>query len=246
MTAPAKKQIKIEVLAPKVRTYQIYNDRSFVLTSASGRLPTHKLSISLIVLAAVVGLGAGSYSVWLSKSGQAQPPPQVLAAATAEPWVRPLDFKTEDLNVVAGFLPELIKENHRIPTAEEVEYLRQKELLTEYFNKWKSPFANDEATVEAFLNSRNMQLMIAIAFVESSMGKKCYYNNCSGIGGYPPNLRKYDSHADWIADFDNLLERRYKGLAVEDFLGYYVQPGSPNWLAGVKQILAELKTAGIE
>jgi hypothetical protein len=86
-----------------------------------------------------------------------------------------------------------------------------------------------------------MKLMLAISFVESTFGRSCYYYNCSGIGGTPPNLRKYNSYAEWIADFDQLLEQRYKGVPPEKFIGLYVQPGSPNWIYGVNQVLKEFK-----
>lgn len=176
----------------------------------------------------------------------------VAGAATTEPsepveqWVKPLDYSNDDLEVVANLLPLLIEEARHQPTAEEIANQQRRDNLRAYFQKWNSPFADSDETLDAFLHSSNMKMMIAISFVESTMGKKCYHHNCSGIGGYPPNLRKYDSHAAWVRDFDSLLERRYKGWPVEKFLGVYVQPGSPNWLNGVKQILAELDAADIE
>lgn len=170
----------------------------------------------------------------------------VASAVTTEQWSKPLDYSQEELEVVADMLPILIEEARHEPTAEELENQKRRDQLRAYFESRKSPFGDDDATLEAFLNSNNMKLMIAISFVESTMGKKCYYKNCSGIGGYPPNLRKYESYADWVKDFDALLERRYKGMDPEDMMGIYVQPGSPNWINGVRQILAELKTAGIE
>jgi hypothetical protein len=205
--------------------------------------------LPVVVFAAIAGIAVGSYGTWVSKYGRADSldyQGSVLSAATNEPWVMPMEYDPSELNVVADFLPELIEENHREPTAEELEHESQKEKLKAYFAKWKSPFAKDDAALESFLKSKNMRLMIAISFVESSMGKKCYYNNCSGIGGTPPKLRKYDNFSGWIADFDSLLERRYKGLPVEKFMGLYVQPGSPNWINGVKQILGELKELEID
>ena len=178
----------------------------------------------------------------LSQADQlAQSKGEVASAVTTEPWSKPMDFSTEDLEVVANMLPILIEEARHEPTAEELANQKRRDDLRTYFESRNSPFADDDATLDAFLNSNNMKLMIAISFVESSMGKKCYYKNCSGIGGTPPNLRKYESYADWVRDFDSLLEKRYKGLPIEDFLGLYVQPGSPNWINGVKQILAELE-----
>lgn len=170
----------------------------------------------------------------------------VAGAVTAEQWRKPLEFSLDDLEIVTDFLPTLIEENRHEPTLEEINNQDRRYKLREYFKNRKSPFADSNETIDAFLSSKNMRLMIAISFVESTMGKRCYYNNCSGIGGYPPNLRKYDSYADWIRDFDSLLERRYKGMKPEQMMGVYVQPGSPNWINGVRQILAELDKQGIE
>lgn len=170
---------------------------------------------------------------------------QIASTLPTEAWSMPIDFSAEDLNVVSDMLPILIEEARHEPTAEELANQKRKDALRAYFESRKSPFADDE-TLDAFLSSSNMKLMIAISFVESTMGKRCYYNNCSGIGGYPPNLRKYDSYAGWVKDFDSLLERRYKGMDPEDMMGIYVQPGSPNWINGVRQILGELEKKGIE
>lgn len=139
----------------------------------------------------------------------------------------------------------LVKENHEERDFAAEELVARKNKLREYLKSKKSPFAEDEAALDAFVNSKNMKLMVAISFVESTFGKHCYYYNCSGIGGTPPTLRKYDSYASWISDFDSLLERRYKDLPPEKFIGLYVQPGSPNWLYGVKQVLREFEEQGI-
>lgn len=169
----------------------------------------------------------------------------IAGASTTESWSMPLDFSVEDLDIVTDMMPVLINEVRHEPTAAELANEKRKSDLRAYFESRNSPFT-DDATLDAFLSANNMKLMIAISFVESTMGKRCYYNNCSGIGGYPPNLRKYDSYADWVRDFDSLLERRYKGMEPEDMMGVYVQPGSPNWINGVRQILAELEKQGIE
>jgi hypothetical protein len=64
--------------------------------------------------------------------------------------------------------------------------------------------------------------------------------------GAPPTLRKYDNYAEWIYDFDDLLERRYKDVPPEKFIGLYVQPGSPNWIYGVNQVIEEFEQQQIE
>ena len=233
-------------LGPKVSIHYINQAKPQSFAKGSFfRLP-HLLTL----IAIIGGLVFGSYVSWSSKLSQADilstQSGEVLSASTSEPWIKPLKFDQSELKIVADMLPQLIEANRHQPTSEEIIREQQKNQLRAYFEKWKSPFAKDDKTIEAFLDSNNMNLMIAISFVESSMGKKCYYNNCSGIGGYPPNLRKYDSHADWVRDFDELLEKRYKGLPIEKFMGLYVQPGSPNWINGVKQILGELSEEGIK
>lgn len=207
--------------------------------------------LGVFVAGSLTGAGLVAKEQLTNAEVESEQNSQVQGAVTIKPaqngqWSMPLEFSTEDLNIVADMLPELIEEARHEPTAEELANIKRKEDLKQYFLSRKSPFAKDDSTLDAFLNSKNMKLMIAISFVESTMGKKCYYNNCSGIGGTPPNLRKYNSYADWVRDFDALLERRYKGLPIEKFMGLYVQPGSPNWINGVKQILAELDKKGIE
>jgi hypothetical protein len=155
-------------------------------------------------------------------------------------------YTQQVIDVASPVFGGLVKENR-----EEIEppidlLAIRKEKLKEYLTSKKSPFAEDDEAIAAFAASKNMKLMVAISFVESTFGKHCYYYNCSGIGGTPPNLRKYDSYAEWIADFDKLLEDRYKDVPVEKFIGLYVQPGSPNWLFGVNQVITEFEEHGIE
>jgi hypothetical protein len=202
-------------------------------------------SVAFISILMVVSFAIGMYTVWNSGIGQAEKQDlqgQVLGVSTSIP----LTYNSSELNVVAD-LPLLIEENRHEPTADELaqkHYEERKAKLKSYLQQKKSPFAKNDSTLDAFLQSDNMKLMLAISFVESGMGQHCYKSNCSGIGG--SDIKEYSSHAAWIKDFDSLLERKYKGLPVEKFLGKYVQPGSANWLAGVKQVLGELKAQGIE
>ncbi|MGE5298103.1 MAG: hypothetical protein ACM3KM_02995 [Acidobacteriaceae bacterium] len=121
----------------------------------------------------------------------------------------------------------------------------RKEQVRQYLLTKKSPLADDEEALSALAASKNMKLILAISFVESNFGKHCYYYNCSGIGGSVPNLRRYNSYAEWIQDFDKLLEERYNNMPIERFVGLYVQPDSPNWLYGVRQVLKEFDEFGI-
>jgi hypothetical protein len=92
-----------------------------------------------------------------------------------------------------------------------------------------------------------MRMILAISFVESNFGKHCADNNCSGIGVDPSSgsWRRYKSTANWVLDFDRLLNRRYKDWAPEEMRGVYVNPGSNAWVVGVYQVLDELTAAGI-
>lgn len=236
-------KMKTIVAPPRIGIYHIYPLRK------SARRPLQWFASLPVIIALLIGFSGGAIVVWQTSFGQANKEAEntpLVQAAIEQPWVKPLDYDQSDLNVVANLLPELVKENRHEPTAEEIKNAQRKEKLREYLASYKSPFAKNDKTLQAFLDSKNMKLMLAISFVESSFGKKCYYNNCSGIGGYPPDLKKYPDNAAWIKDFDSLLERRYKGVPIDDFMGLYVQPGSPNWINGVKQVLAELKQQGIE
>ncbi len=154
-------------------------------------------------------------------------------------------FTQQVIDVASPVFAAFVKENRDQEDLAATELAARKQKLQAYLASKKSPFAEDPAAIEAFATSKNMKMMVAISFVESTFGKNCYYYNCSGIGGTPPKLRKYDSYAEWIRDFDDLLERRYKDLPPEEFVGLYVQPGSPNWIYGVKQVLREFEEQGI-
>ena len=197
----------------------------------------------------IIGLSAGAWLSWTSRFGQAdreQSAGLVAGESTVlSPIAIPLQYDQSELNIVAAnLLPVLIEEKRHEPTPEELAAAKRKETLKNYLAYRKSPLAQEDEALEALLHSRNMKMILAISFVESNMCRKQLYHNCSGIGG--SKMRHYTNFAGWVEDFDNLLERRYKGLAVEDFIGYYVQPGSQNWVDGVYQILRELNRRQVE
>ncbi len=81
------------------------------------------------------------------------------------------------------------------------------------------------------------QRALAISYVESHMGKYCFNNNCSGMGGAPgtPTWRKYQTKLDWFIDLTELLEKpiyKEKYTTFKKMNGVYVQPGSANWING--------------
>ncbi len=155
-------------------------------------------------------------------------------------------FSQQVIDVASPVFAAFVKQNREVKDIEAERLAIRKERLKAYLESKKSPFAEDDETIEAFASSKNMKMMVAISFVESTFGKNCYYFNCSGIGGTPPTLRKYNSYSEWIKDFDELLERRYKDIPPEKFIGLYVQPGSPNWIYGVNQVIGEFEEQQIE
>lgn len=165
------------------------------------------------------------------------------AATTTEEGIR--TFSQQVIDITSPIFAAFIRDNRQEVDLVAEELAARKSKLKAYLVKNKSPFAEDDAALDAFITSKNMKMMVAISFVESTFGQHCYYYNCSGIGGTPPSLRKYNSYAEWIKDFDDLLERRYKNIPPEKFIGLYVQPGSPNWIYGVKKVLRELNEQNI-
>jgi hypothetical protein len=155
-------------------------------------------------------------------------------------------FSQQVIDITSPLFTAFVKENREIRDIEAERLVVRKIRLKAYLESKRSPFAEDDLAIEAFASSKNMKMMVAISFVESTFGQNCYYYNCSGIGGTPPTLRKYDNYAEWIYDFDDLLERRYKDVPPEKFIGLYVQPGSPNWIYGVNQVIEEFEQQQIE
>lgn len=114
-----------------------------------------------------------------------------------------------------------------------------------FLEEKKSPFAEFADTIAA---QPHWQLILAISFAESTLGKKCADNNCSNIGVKPGHSmwRTYPSLKEWVVDFNSLLERRYKDWTLEDMCGVYVKPCNTNWMLATTQILGELKDQNIE
>lgn len=134
----------------------------------------------------------------------------------------------------------------KTPEMKEAERLAdRKKKLKEYLAEKKSPFV---AIVDTIAELKHWKMVLAISNSESTLGKRCHSNNCSGIGVEPghPLWREYPSTREWAKDLDKLLERRYKDWTLEKMNGVYNQPGSSNWLLASKQILEELQERNIE
>jgi hypothetical protein len=224
---------------PKIQVYTVAEPVRSAARRIVSRMHPAWMATSLIM---ILSFMAGMVTVWQTQLSAADSDQVPLIASGG--LVTTLQQNDADLNVVADLLPILIQENRHEPTPEEIKSKERRDKLKAYLASKKSPLATDEAAIDAFLVSNNMEMMLAISFVEGNFCKHHVAHNCSGIGG--AKMRKYSSFADWIRDFDSLLERKYKGLKVEQYIGYYVVPGSEGWKRGVYQVLGELKQKGIQ
>lgn len=117
-----------------------------------------------------------------------------------------------------------------------------------YLADHQSPLAG---SANILVTYPHWQLALGISLVESHM---CEYTpkvktkhgwvesyNCSGIELGNGSYKIYDGYSSWFADINNLLSQpNYVNRPIEKFLGYYVQPGTPEWLFGVKKTVKEL------
>ena len=111
-------------------------------------------------------------------------------------------------------------------------------LIQSYLESQNSPLA---IYAPYFAAEEDYKTIIAISNSESNMGLHCYYNNCSGIFG-GSGLKKYKNYPEWIADFQALIDKRYKGMTLSQMNGVYVQPRSLNWLAASTKVYQDLST----
>lgn len=221
-----------------------------------------KVPITVAVVGLVLAFAAGSWSVLSTYKSEAETVPQVLSATTnvaptennalkvsASP-VGNLNGKKipseKLLSLTMDQLESYLNEALKTPEAKQAEILAErKEKLKIFLTEKKSPFVS---IVDTIAELKHWKLVLAISNSESTLGKRCYTNNCSGIGVEPghPLWREYKSTADWAKDLDRLLEKRYKDWTLEEMNGVYNQPGSENWIFAATQIIEALKERGIE
>ncbi len=124
--------------------------------------------------------------------------------------------------------------------------------IQEYLHSKGSPLAQIDPNW--ILTQNNSFRAIAISFVESNMckrtpkrlvaGRVVESYNCSGIAN---GKRVYNSYQEWFEDMNNLLNKpAYVNRPIEKFLGFYVVPGSSNWLNGVKKVEGDLRHLELE
>lgn len=153
--------------------------------------------------------------------------------------------KVSDQNVLTMTMEQL--ENYlqvatTTPAKQAAETLRLRtEKLRAYLESKGSPLALFADTIAGL---KHWRLVLAISNSESSLGRRCANNNCSGIGVMPghPLWRSYKTKAEWAKDLDRLIEKRYKNWSLEKMNGVYNQPGSENWVYAARQILDDLQS----
>lgn len=145
------------------------------------------------------------------------------------------------LNTSISLLPQ-----YRSAAENQAKIEERKAKLKTYLEDRKSPFAEDDL-IDTIARQEHWKLILAIANAESSLGKHCTDQNCSGIGVAPgtPTWRKYKAIKNWVLDLNRLLEKSYSTSTLTDMCGVYVQPCNQNWLIATHQIIDELDQRGI-
>jgi len=105
-----------------------------------------------------------------------------------------------------------------------------------YLQSKDSPLAN---YTEILLAQPDWKTIIAISNSESTLGKHCYVNNCSGIFA-GSGLKTYETIPDWIVDMQNLLQNHYNGWTLNQMDGVYVYPRSSSWLMASSSVYKDL------
>lgn len=183
-----------------------------------------------------------------TKTQADEPAPQIMSQPAAIPLspvvsgVAVANVPNEVLfNMTIEQLDIYLAEALKTPEMKEAERLAvRKGKLKEYLKEKKSPFVE---IVDTLAELKHWKLVLAISNSESTLGKRCYNNNCSGIGVEPghPLWRDYSTKAEWAKDLDRLLEKRYKDWTLEKMNGVYNKPGSNNWVLAAKQVLEDLE-----
>lgn len=196
----------------------------------------------------------GVWFTWSARNSQANlggvesqnvsPVPGSIPIESNSPLLAESD-KVSDQNVLTMTMEQL--ENYlqvatTTPEKQAAETLRVRaEKLKTYLASKGSPLALFADTIAGL---KHWRLVLAISNSESSLGRRCADNNCSGIGVMPghPLWRTYETKADWAKDLDKLIEKRYKNWSLEKMNGVYNQPGSENWVYAARQILDDLQS----
>lgn len=226
-----------------------------VLPGGSVRLRWYPVSMYASVVLVLSSFVLGVWFTWSTQSSQADTAQEEMGGyGRVAPGVIPIQSngpllaesdKVSEQNVLTMTMEQL--ENYlqvatTTPEKQAAETLRSRtSKLKTYLESKGSPLALFADTIAGL---KHWRLVLAISNSESSLGRRCADNNCSGIGVMPghPLWRTYATKAEWAKDLDKLIERRYKNWSLEKMNGVYNQPGSENWVFAARQILSDLQT----
>ena len=208
----------------------------------SGPLYRQALNISLTALTLLIAFGFGVWYAASTPKSEAQDPaaPSAFSPSSAPIPMGSVAIASSSLNTITNDMlfntPIELLQQYLADAAGPSQLDQRAARLKEFLQQWDSPLAG---RADLIARQPHWKLILAISFAESTMGKHCQDNNCSGIGG--SNLKAYKSLDNWILDFNRLLENRYKNQTLEQMCGVYVQPCNPNWLLATRQILSALE-----
>lgn len=243
---------------PRITHYTVvatHEERTVVPRfEAVARRRIHPLPVYATVVLVLSSFVFGAWFTWSARSSEANlagsdsqniaPMPGSIPIQSNTPLLAESD-KVSDQNVLTMTMEQL--ENYlqvatTTPEKQAAETLRVRiEKLKTYLESKGSPLALFADTIAKL---KHWRLVLAISNSESSLGRRCADNNCSGIGVMPGHRlwRTYETKAEWAKDLDKLIEKRYKNWSLEKMNGVYNQPGSENWVYAARQILDDLQS----
>ncbi len=233
-------------------------NKFFFAGFATARRLLLKKNVYLFAAVMAVSFAGGSYFTWSAENSLAEntpvekgPVPASVPALSVVEYAPPA--KTSQavapevlLSMSLDQLEAYLENSLTTPEVKFEELLADRKYkLKVYLEGKNSPLIEIADTLAEL---KHWKLVLAISNSESSLGKRCYKNNCSGIGVMPghPYWRDYENKAAWAKDLDKLIEKRYKDWTLADMNGVYNKPGSKNWLAASTQILEELEEKNIQ
>lgn len=113
---------------------------------------------------------------------------------------------------------------------------RKVSIVRQYLADHGSPLQD---YTEYLMAQDDWKTIIAISNSESNMCLHYKWNNCWGVGG-ASGLVAYKSMPEAIVAMQNLIDKRYKGMTLNQMDGVYVQPRSDNWLAASSRVYNDL------
>lgn len=241
----------VQKQGPTVLVSSVHRVRSLPCPVRPVRVQRRPLAYAVVALI-VVSFTAGMWTMWQTHASFAENDEVAPVIGQTPPGSMPIQIEVESqpspggsnialYNMPLEQLEYYLEEGYKTPEMKRTELLQLRaEKLRIYLASKKSPLADIADGLAAL---QHWRLVIAISNSESSLGKRCADNNCSGIGVEPghPLWREYETKADWAKDLDALIEKRYKNWTLEQMNGVYNNPGSENWVFAARQILDDLK-----